>query len=113
MSVLTEVQMSLQRKKKWCRLCLRKFDAGTANMEDLARLHVRLLKKLDRQRALYRMARDFLTPMDRIGAACEAKLTRDKISGTEMAMSLIVQATILGDLDGLPKNGGDFNEVEG
>lgn len=105
--------MSLQRKKKWCRICLKKFDAGAVNMDDLARLHARLSGKLDRQRALYRMARDFLTPSDRIGAACEAKLIRDKMVGTEMAMSLIVQATILGDLDGLPKSGGDFNDVEG
>ncbi len=105
--------MSLQRKKKWCQLSLKKYRAGTHGMDDLARQHQRLREKLDRQRGYYRLARDFMNFTDRITVACEAKLIRDKIAGIEMAMSQIVQESILEDLGQVTQDDGDNAKEDG
>jgi hypothetical protein len=99
--------MSLKRKKKWCSISLKQHNSGQVDMGDLARAHQELQGDLDRQRSYYRLARDFMSFSDRIGVACEAKLIRDKLAGIEMAMSQIVQATILADHGDLTQDNGD------
>lgn len=103
--------MSLKRKKQWCTKCLLKYDAQQIGMDDLARLHSRLKAKLERQRGYLRLARDFLSIPDRVDAACEAKITRDRIVGTEMAMRRIVQDSILESIDRLTQDSGDGSDT--
>ena len=99
--------MSLTRKRKWCRINLKRHGSGQVDMGDLARAHQKLSQKLDRQRGYYRLARDFMSVSDRIGVVCEAKLIKDKIAGIEMAMSQIVQAAILAGHSDLTQSDGN------